>query len=267
MRHGHRHRQAKPRRHAVEAHGGTHVERVIAHIGRHFGELPEIRIAVRERHVHGAQVCGRHVKAHVPGIPWRIHDIRETNVVHPHFERVAGKNAARAHAAGIHAHNADGEFLHCRQIGRTHRWVHRVHDIAIGARGTPTRRLTERNSARRDEHRIHTRARNGVRAILQIRVLQLRAQRNEFIEIHAYFWEPGGLTVPGVHGRAIGIEVVGIASDLHIELQFAVLPPAVAAATSPGAQFLVLLKIPRALRKAIIRLGAFVLAELGRGQP
>ena len=215
--------------------------------------------------VHAPEVAEQ-VDSQLCSVAGGVLDVRQPNVVHPHFQRVTGHDAGGSRAKRIHAYDAHRQFLHCCQIRRRNCRIDRICHVAVSARGEAPRDLRARKRTLGDQCGVRTGARHGARAVLQPGVLQFRAQCLQLFEVHDDFWKPRRLSLTRVHRRAVQIEIVRVAPDLQEELQVTALSPSVAATARPRSHFLVLLEVPGALGETIVRLGTLILADGRREQ-
>jgi len=105
---------------------------------------------------------------------------------------------------------------------------------------------------------------DGVAAAAEICILDPLAQVEELLELNANLGKPGVGTRPGVHGCAVRVEVVTVATDLHVHLELAVRTPAAIPTASPDAELLITHEVLIAGGESKKRLGTTVLRQAHR---
>ena len=138
----------------------------------------------------------------------------------------------------------------------------RVHDVAVLARGVARAADATREPRSLDQRGVDAGAAIALREpATQVGLLHRRAQPVEAREVDAHLGQPRLARRARVHRRAVHVEVVLVAPELHERVELPVLPPAVPVAAHPEAQRLVRHEVLGALREAEVRLGALVEAE------
>ena len=229
--------------------------------GRRLAKLPEIGITSTEIQSEIRQITGVHRQPKLARKTKIVDHVRQTHIIDPQFEGVVGHDRRHTARNAVDTNEANSQLLHTGQIGRRHTRVGAVHDVPVLTDGVPSHGDTTRQTGSLDHFEIGTGARKRILGRCEEIIFQLRTQNLKLRQIDTHLRQPRRLRRPGFNAGAIHVEVVFVASDLHIPVQFAILPPTVAATSHPQAQRSVPHERFGSLGEAVVCLGAIERTE------